>query len=334
MASSGLEFSTKGLQSVCPTGIDSFDDLIGGGFALTSVNIIEEDQFQMYSSMLVKAYLSSAIYAEQEIIIFSPTLSHGKCRFIRELPSFTRDDPLSSGNGVSPAKDFSKMKIAFRYSNIPSRFDENIEQKRFDFGEYIDANLLESMTIKFYDHSELIKILREKSLEQKSDKVCRIFIDQLGSPNSSIEINQLPRLMHQLKSLMRRLTKSVSIITMVTASIPQYDLIDDHSIRQKLYFESDSAIRFTTFSDDDESNPYRQDYVGLVQLLRLPQLNSLAPYNPNLITTDYGLKLHTTKRFLSIEPLALPPDLGETVNRFTSSSQATDKLHCTKQTDF
>ena len=40
MTSSGLEFSTKGLQSVCPTGIDSFDDLIGGGFALTSVNII------------------------------------------------------------------------------------------------------------------------------------------------------------------------------------------------------------------------------------------------------------------------------------------------------
>ncbi|OTF81580.1 elongator complex protein-like protein, partial [Euroglyphus maynei] len=280
----------------------------------------------MYSSMLVKAYLSSAIYAEQEILIFSPTLSDDKCRFIRELPTYTKDDPLQSGNGVSPAKDSAKMKIAFRYSNIPSRFDANIDQKRFDFGEYIDTDLLNKSDIQFYDHSELITILNEKSVEPKSDKVCRIFIDQLGSPNSSIEINQLPRIMHQLKSIMRRLTKSVSIITVVTSSDPHYDLIDDHFIRQKLYFESDSAMRFTAFADDDESNPYRQDYVGLVQLLRLPQLNSLAPYNPNLMTTEYGLKLHPTKRFLSIEPLALPPDLGETVNRFTSSNQMADKL--------
>lgn len=286
--------------------------------------------------MLVKAYLSSAIYAEQEILIFSPIITNDKCRFIRELPSLTKDDPLQSGNGISPAKDFTKMKIAFRYSNIPSRFDPNIEQKRFDFGQYIDTNLLNKSSIKFYDHSELIPILKEKCHEQKSDKVCRIFIDQLGSPYSSNEINQLPRIMYQLKSIMRRLTKSVSIITIVTASDLHYDLIDDHSIRQKLYFTSDSAIRFTTFADDDESNPYRQDYVGLVQLLRLPQLNSLAPYNPNLVTIEYGIKLHQTKRFLSIEPLALPPDLGETVNRFTSSNQAADKLHCTatKQTDF
>ena len=37
---SGLAWSTKGLQSVCPTGVATFDQLIGGGFALTSVNVI------------------------------------------------------------------------------------------------------------------------------------------------------------------------------------------------------------------------------------------------------------------------------------------------------
>lgn len=81
--STGVIYSTKGLQSVCPTGISSFDRLIGGGFALTSLNIIDEDQHRMYSSMLSKAYLSSAILSEQRLIIFSPTITSRQSRFIR-----------------------------------------------------------------------------------------------------------------------------------------------------------------------------------------------------------------------------------------------------------
>ena len=37
---SGLTWSTKGLQGVCPTKIATFDHLIGGGFALSTLNII------------------------------------------------------------------------------------------------------------------------------------------------------------------------------------------------------------------------------------------------------------------------------------------------------
>lgn len=96
---SGLEYSSKGLQSVCPTGISTFDNLIGGGFALTSVNILgkfiefisfylfnsfsDGDEYQIYSSMLLKAYISSAIYANQNVILFSPTILNKKSRFIK-----------------------------------------------------------------------------------------------------------------------------------------------------------------------------------------------------------------------------------------------------------
>lgn len=80
---SGLEYSSKGLQSVCPTGISTFDQLIGGGFALTSVNILDGDQYQIYSLMLTKAFISSAINANQNVILFSPTILNKKSRFIK-----------------------------------------------------------------------------------------------------------------------------------------------------------------------------------------------------------------------------------------------------------
>ena len=231
---------------------------------------------------------------------------------------------------------------------MPSRFAANQEgedssSQKLDFGQSLDSSILENATIDFYDHTEILSVLEARlhQLQQSSNKsspVTRILIDEIGSPLSILPLDLLPKIFHRIKVLLRRWPQSVCLATLVSdrsttnteAAIESFDLLNSISpcIRDRIHSHADNVTRLIGFGDESEvdggSNPYASDYVGFLHLLRLPRLNSFAPYNPSLEATEFGIKLRNSKRYLAIEKLALPPDLGETVNRFTSSAKASE----------
>ncbi|KAH9395575.1 Elongator subunit elp4 [Tyrophagus putrescentiae] len=379
---SGLAWSTKGLQSVCPTGVATFDQLIGGGFALTSVNVIDEDCDRMYATMLAKAYLASGILAGQRLMVFSGRITGTGSRFLKELPSLVKSDDNSGGRpgklshpSSSPSPSSSsdveeQMKIAFHYRNLPTRFAAHQEGEdgsavKLDFGSPLEHGaFVQSADIEFGDHSEMIERLHHlvklnqnntaaaaTNSESSSNsttttsKVIRILVDELGSPLSPLSVEALPRTLHRLKVLLRQLPNAVCLVTLTSSSsdrstdlniisssssnLTSIDLLNSIApgTRERLHSHADSVVRLISFPEDDESedvlnekssakNPYAADYVGFLHLLRLPRLNSFAPYN--------AASLEATERYLAIEKLALPPDLGETVSRFTSSKTSSE----------
>ncbi len=192
-----------------------------------------------------------------------------------------------------------------------------------------------------------------------TSKVIRILIDELGSPLSPLSVEALPRTLHRLKVLLRQLPNAVCLVTLTSSSSDRgtdsnvissssfsssssasFDLLNSIApgTRERLHSHADSVVRLISFPEEGEDevedvlnekssatnrNPYAADYVGFLHLLRLPRLNSFAPYNAaSLEATEYGIKLRNSRRYLAIEKLALPPDLGETVSRFTSSSSS------------
>lgn len=225
------------------------------------------------------------------------------------------------------ASDMESMKIAFRYSNLPSRFDvESCEEtKRFDFGTYLDGSLLERASIEFHHPREVLQVLQRLAESAAPGRpVTRIWIDELGSPLIDLPTERLPGLAHQIRVLMRRLSNSVAVATVVSADGD--DLLEP-SVRTALHFEADCVVRVVGFDDQDPaSNPYQADYVGFLHLLRLPRLNSLTPYNPELESTEFGIQLRNSKRYLTVAKLSLPPDLSETVSRFSTSNKQPESI--------
>lgn len=223
------------------------------------------------------------------------------------------------------------MKIAFRYTNLPSRYLKDSEADgggggRMDFGTYLDQSVVGDSLVEFYPHGRLLEVLREKVAGQGGNAarvVCRILVDGIGSPLCELPSSLLTTTLSQLKLMMRRLTSCVCLLTLPPPP-PDYhhepsDLLPE-STRGHFHFQSDCALRLIAFDEQhDSENPYFEDYAGLLQLLRLPRLNSFEPYNP-LDSTEFGLKLFSGKRYLTVDKLALPPDLGETVSRLTGTS--------------
>lgn len=285
-------------------------------FSLSLFNL-EENVDQIYGTMLAKAFISTGIQYNERIIIFSPTIRNKQSRFLNELPIVSQASSSSSA-----PNDSESMNIAFRYSQLPSRFvDDNrtATATKLDYGQHVSKTIVEDARIEFHNHSQMLQVLEAEAGQSQasSTPVTRVYIDQLGSSLSLILDCNLPTVVYRIKTLLRRLTRSVCLMTLapeLTASN-----LSPHIVL-RIHNQADSLVKIVGFLQSDSSNPYSTDYVGLLHLSRLARLNSFAPYNCSLDSTEFGLKLLNGKRFLVVEKLALPPDLSENVNRFTCAA--------------
>src|SRR6218665_818280 len=101
-----FEFMNHDTRNLFPIGLSTFDNLVGGGFPASSVNLIgklvwihfckvynsfflliDEDYYQQYSTMLTKAFICNGIVKDETILIFSEDLLDRNNRFFRELPT-------------------------------------------------------------------------------------------------------------------------------------------------------------------------------------------------------------------------------------------------------
>ena len=97
-------------------------------------------------------------------------------------------------------------------------------------------------------------------------------------------------------------------------ALSQHDHYSLNKVRHKVLSLSDYFVSVQSFEGDEKVNVLYKDYHGLLDILKVQSLGSLAP--PSQLIQDPGQLVFKSKRtkFL-IEKFHLPPDLSENVAR-------------------
>ncbi|TRY59908.1 hypothetical protein DNTS_010050 [Danionella cerebrum] len=138
----GTRLSVQNGQLLVSSGVSSLDYVIGGGLAVGSLLLVEEDHYASYSHILLKYFLAEGIVCGHEVFLASAG-DHPE-EIMQELPSPILDDVgrLKPDEGQSLLREDSEnpeaMKIAWRYQNQPKVQTALASSARF--GHYYDAS--------------------------------------------------------------------------------------------------------------------------------------------------------------------------------------------------
>ncbi|XP_006818457.1 elongator complex protein 4-like [Saccoglossus kowalevskii] len=288
----GTRYSLHNSQLLISSGVPSLDYVIGGGIAVGTVFLVEEDMYGSYSNLLVKYFLAEGIVSGHEIFLAAAD-KRPDCT-LKDLPHPLDVDLVKSVYEEREERDSGeKMKIAWRYESLPKH---QSSQSGLHFGHYYDL----SKTMK----EELVTSVK-----------CTCFYaqDRHLQQNLKSSCNMNPYYEELLHSIQRQ------IITNGYNS----PSTDDESYIHRIENLTDTTVKLESFAGSEkEKYPVYKDYHGLFTIHKLPRLNSLTCHVPDSMDLAFKLK----RKKLTIEKLHLPPDLSETVSRSQGESACASSL--------
>ncbi|XP_034044593.1 elongator complex protein 4 [Thalassophryne amazonica] len=352
----GTRPSVHNGQLIVSTGVTSLDYLLGGGLAVGTVLLIEEDRYDSYSRMILKYFLAEGVVCQHELFVAA---AHDNPHdILQELPAPILDDiavnkPVEQHRLChNPQDNPDAMKIAWRYQNLPKVSTALASSSRF--GHYYDVSKTMEPEIRqaakchcFYlpehpmqsspthspmleSYSALLKSLQEVINRQgfglstpmsTSRNVMRIGLHSLGSAlwGDDLCCHDNPRHSHALTTFLyglRALLRSSLAVAVVT--VPSH-LIENRALVGSITRLCDNAIALESFKGSErDTNPLYKDYHGLLHVRQVPHLNCLASQLPDHKDLAFKLK----RKQFSIERLHLPPDLSDTVSRVSRGELA------------
>ncbi|GFX95271.1 elongator complex protein 4 [Trichonephila clavipes] len=117
----GTRVFTQNAQLITSTGSSTLDFFIGGGLAVGTVCLIEEDCHNTYSNILVKYFLTEGVANNHRLFLSSgDKLSKN---ILKELPSIKVPEVKVEDNFKDSALK-EELKIAWRYQNQQATFAE------------------------------------------------------------------------------------------------------------------------------------------------------------------------------------------------------------------
>ncbi|XP_064513068.1 elongator complex protein 4 isoform X2 [Pseudopipra pipra] len=300
-------------QLLLSSGLPSLDCVLGGGVAVGTLLLIEEDKYGLYSNLLFKYFLAEGIVCGHDLFVASA--KEHPDNILKELPAPLLDDTCGKELGDEAAavksEDFQdSMKIAWRYQNLPKM--EASPTPYTKFGHYYDISkkmspeLIQSIKWhSFYLHEEpssqpkmktcnmngayvrllqsLQRIIAQGGFDgsdpqKKQKNVLRIGIQGLGSPlwGDDICCSDTPEDVHSLTKflyVLRGLLRKSLSACIIT--VPAH-LIQNKAIMERVTNLSDMVVGLESFiGSERETNPLYKDYHGLVHVHQIPRLNSL-----------------------------------------------------------
>ncbi|XP_029701657.1 elongator complex protein 4 isoform X2 [Takifugu rubripes] len=350
----GSRPSVQNGQLLVSTGVTSLDYLLGGGLAVGTVLLIEEDRYDSYSRMVLKYFLAEGVVCRHEL--FVSTAQESPDDLLQELPAPILDDvaghtPVEPSRlSCDPQHGLDAMKIAWRYQNLPksalassSRFghyydvsktmEPEIRQAarchRFYIPEHPNqASSTRSTGLESYSAllTSLQELIHKKGFDlatpmSNSRNILRIGLHSLGSAlwGDDLCCHDNPTNGHALTTFLyglRALLRSSLSVAVVT--VPSH-LIQDRTLVGRITRLCDHAIALESFKGSErETNPLYKDYHGLLHVRQAPRLNCLASNLPDHKDLAFKLK----RKQFAIERLHLPPDLSETVSRVSRGELA------------
>nr|XP_056707911.1 elongator complex protein 4 [Euleptes europaea] len=352
----GTRPSVRHGQLLLSSGLPSLDCVLGGGLAVGTLLLIEEDTYGIYSNILFKHFLAEGIVCGHNLFIASA--KEEPADILKELPSPFLNTSVSAVEEEAAAmkgKQDSQesMKIAWRYQNIPKL--EVTQMTSSNFGHYFDLSkplaseliqnvgwhgffLPEETTLcpdinscnMASGYTRLLhsiqKVIYQEgfdgSIPQKKQRnILRIGIQSLGSVlwGDDICCNENPQNIHSLTRFLyalRGLLRTSLSAGIIT--IPSH-LIQNKAIMERVTNLSDMVVGLESFiGSERETNPLYKDYHGLIHIRQIPRLNSL---NCNVSDTK-DLAFRLRRKLFVIERLHLPPDLSDTVSRTSKQDLA------------
>uniref|UniRef100_A0A9J8C455 Elongator complex protein 4 n=1 Tax=Cyprinus carpio carpio TaxID=630221 RepID=A0A9J8C455_CYPCA len=248
----GTRPSVQNGQLLVSSGVSSLDYVIGGGLAVGTLLLVEEDRYDSYSRMLLKYFLAEGVVCGHELFLASAR-DHPD-DIMQELPSPIVDDvagmKISEGQSQpSDPENPDTMKIAWRYQNQPK-------------------------------------------VQSKVRNVLRLGLHSLGSVlwGDDVCCKDNPAHCHALTTflyILRGLLRTSLSVAMVT--VPSH-LTQNRAVMGRIIRLSDTAIALESFKGSEkETNPLYKDYHGLLHVRQLPRLNCLSCEVPD--TKDLAFKL-------------------------------------------
>ncbi|XP_008056517.1 elongator complex protein 4 [Carlito syrichta] len=352
----GTRPSVRNGQLLVSTGLPALDQLLGGGLAVGTVLLIEEDKYNIYSPLLFKYFLAEGIVSGHTLLVASA--KEDPADLLQELPAPLLDDNCKKEfdedaySHKTPESDM-KMKIAWRYQLLPKMEVGPISSSRF--GHYYDASkripqeLIETskwhgffLPEKIFPNLKVepcslahgyIKLLRfiqniifeegfDGSNPQKKQKnILRIGIQSLGSPlwGDDICCTENRGSSHGLSRflyVLRGLLRTSLSACIIT--MPTH-LIQNKAIIARITNLSDTVVGLESFLGSERgTNPLYKDYHGLIHIRQIPRLNNLICDESDVKDLAFKLK----RKLFTIERLHLPPDLSDTVSRASKQDLA------------
>ncbi|KAF4083541.1 hypothetical protein AMELA_G00143090 [Ameiurus melas] len=327
-------------QLIVSSGVPSLDCALGGGLAVGSLLLIEEDEFDSYSRALLQYFLAEGVMSGHELFVASAQDQPDD--IIQNLPSPLQDEDPEFKNASSSSPDQQDaMKIAWRYQNLPKVQSVLSSSSRFghyyDLSKHMEHDLLQHAKIHtFYlpeeqpppthlsgvlgPYSVLLdsiqSLIRQNGFDGsnpqvKTCNVLRLALPSLGSGLWGDDVCVSPSHNHALSAFLyalRGLLRSSLSVAMVT--VPAH-LIRNKLLRGRMIRLSDTAIALQSFSAAERNNPLYKDYHGLLHVIQVPRLNCLGCEVPD--TKDLAFRLK--RKQFTIERMYLPPDLSDSVSR-------------------
>ncbi|XP_060797817.1 elongator complex protein 4 [Neoarius graeffei] len=327
-------------QLIVSSGVPSLDCALGGGLALGSLLLIEEDEFNSHSRALLQYFVAEGVMSGHEHFIASAQ-DHPD-DLVKDLPSPLQDEDPELKTVSSNLDQQDAMKIAWRYQNLPQVQTVLSSSSRFghyyDLSKHMEQDLLRNAKIHtFYlpevqmgpihlsgglgPYSVLLHsiqlLIRQNGFDGsnsqvKTCNVLRLALHSLGSALWGDDVCVNPAHSHVLLTFLyalRALLRSSLSVAMVT--VPTH-LIRNKLIRARMIRLSDTVIALQSFSDSERNNnPLYKDYHGLLRVIQVPRLNCLVYEVPD--TKDLAFRLK--RKQFTIERMHLPPDLSESVSR-------------------
>ncbi|XP_005873129.1 PREDICTED: elongator complex protein 4 isoform X1 [Myotis brandtii] len=345
----GTRPSVRNGQLLVSTGLPALDQLLGGGLAVGTVLLIEEDKYNTYSPLLFKYFLAEGIVAGHTSLVASA--KEEPADILQGLPAPLLDDNCKKELGEDVHNDETsefnnKMKIAWRYQLLPKMEAGPVSSSKF--GHYYDASkkipreLIEaskwhgfflpekisstlneepcSLTPGYIKLLQFIqKIIYEEGFDgsnpqKKQKNILRIAIQSLGSPlwGDDVCCTENCDNSHSLTKflyVLRGLLRTSLSACLIT--VPTH-LIQNKAIIARITNLSDTVIHLESFiGSNRETNPLYKDYHGLIHIRQIPRLNNLMCDVSDVKDLAFKLK----RKLFIIERLHLPPDLSDTVSR-------------------
>ncbi|XP_038663796.1 elongator complex protein 4 isoform X1 [Scyliorhinus canicula] len=355
----GTRPSLRNGQLLLSTGVPSLDYIIGGGLAVGTLLLVEEDRYESYSRMLLKYFVAEGIVCGHSLFIASAR-DHPE-EILQELPAPLLDDVIEIDEAIREIEDNTtitasqnSMTIAWRYQNLPKIQTALTSSSRF--GHYYDVSKTMNTELQHsvkchsfflpdeapldlaaspfgnmnFGYVKLLRsiqrIIREEGFDgacpqTKQRNILRIGIHSLGSLLWGEDIGLSENIEHAY-SLTKFLYALRGLLrTSLSACIITVPayLIQNKAIIGRVVKLSDTVIGLESFNVSESAS--NPLYKDYHGLLHVRQIPRLNSLICDVPDTkDLAFKLK--RKLFTIERLHLPPDLSDTVSRSSKQDLA------------
>ncbi|KAF8777685.1 Elongator complex protein 4 like protein [Argiope bruennichi] len=281
----GTRVSAQNAQLLTSTGSSTLDFFIGGGLAVGTICLIEEDHFNTYSDVLVRYFLAEGVANNHKLFLSSGDKPSEN--ILKELPAIKVPD-VNKESTIRDSAEKDELKIAWRYQNQQSTFTSGVKvyshNHGYDLSRTLPEEILQNCSITTCDPPERCEEYSEngfisfpfshllqritfeitshgfRTSSKNCDSIMRIALPSFGSPlwDFGSENNHLNiiRFLYLLKGLLRT-SFAVAIVT-----LPSY-FIQNQVFMSRIRQICDTVISLESFiGPDKKSNPLFKEYNG------------------------------------------------------------------------